>query len=157
MKKVQWRLIALTALVLGLIAGIVPIFMKSPEVLYSTMPLFMMFGIYYVTPKLQQDRLVNSFLTSFLTAVVALVVFFIYEFASFDSETATAALKAAVQQFAMMTIIISVFGAWFFVKVHEWSMKKRAQMDAKLAARRGEQKKQITRPNKKRYKKKKKK
>ena len=134
-------------------------FMKNPEVLYSTMPLFMMFGIYYVTPKLKEDRLVNSFLTSLLTAVIAIVVYFIYEFSLFDRDVAIAALKAAITQFAMMTIIISVFGAWFFVKVHEWSMKKRTELDAKLAAKKGEQRKSTftpNRPKKKRYKKKKK-
>jgi hypothetical protein len=58
----------------------------------------------------------------------------------------------------MSIVIISLFGSWLFVWVHNFTERKRAELDAKVAARKQERKAQMRSGGgtKKKYKKKKK-
>lgn len=137
MNQIKWRLLLQTAVVLGVIAGIVPMFF-SIDLLLSTMPIAMMFSIYFLVPKIKEKRLPSGILVSVLTAIIGLVVYFVYQYATVDPATANKNLVGAVSNLLMSTIIISLFGSWFFVFVNNWTEKKRAELDAKVAARKQE-------------------
>lgn len=134
MNQINWRLILQTAGVLGGLAGIVPMFF-SIDLLLSTMPIAMMFSIYFLVPKVKEKRLPSGILVSVLTAIIGLVVYFIYQYATVDPTTANKNLVGAVSNLLLSIIIISLFGTWFFVFVNNWTEKKRAELDAKIAAR----------------------
>ncbi|MGB8956251.1 MAG: hypothetical protein WCC10_12835 [Tumebacillaceae bacterium] len=134
MNQIKWRLLLQTAVVLGVIAGVVPMFF-SIDLLLSTMPIAMMFSIYFLVPKVKEKRLPSGILVSVLTAVIGLVVYFIYQFLTLDPATVSKNLVGAVSNLLMSIVIISLFGSWFFVWVNNWTEKKRTELDAKVAAR----------------------
>ena len=133
----NWRLILQTAGVLGVLAGVVPMFF-SIDLLLSTMPVAMMFSIYFLVPKLKEKRLPSAILVSVLTAIIGLVAYFLYQYATLDAATVSKNLVGAVSNLLMSIIVISLFGSWFFVWVNNWTEKKRKEMDAKVAARKQE-------------------
>jgi uncharacterized membrane protein len=137
------RLILQTAGVLGVLAGVVPMFF-SIDLLLSTMPIAMMFSIYFLVPKIKEKRLPSAILVSVLSAIIGLAVYFIYQYATEDPATASKNLVGALSNLLMSMIVISLFGSWFFVWVNNWTEKKRKEMDAKVAARK--QEKTRTRP-----------
>lgn len=136
MKELNWRLILPTAGVLGLIAGVLPMIL-GPQWLYTTMPIVMMISIYFLTPRVQENRLQTGVTASVLSAVITLGLYFVYQYAMLPAADATNNLKAAIGQFFMLVLVISVGGSWFFVKVHEWAEKKRVEMESKQQARGG--------------------
>jgi type VI protein secretion system component VasK len=157
MNNIEWRRILISGVGVGLIAGVIPMFFGA-ELLYTTMPIAMMISAYLLIPRVESKRFWNGFLVSALTAVVAVVIYFVYMYARFGGETATPSLKAALTQLPLLILMISLFGSWLFAKTHEWSLKKREELEAKRAARK-EQRRNMhrSRGTKKKYKKKKKK
>jgi len=153
----NWRLILTRAFVLGVLAGIIPIFF-TPDVLFTTLPVAMMFGIYIAVPKAEdKNRLLTGVTVSLIAALVALTAYFAYQYIAFGSDIATANLKVASYNVGMSVLMISLIGSWLFTKVHNWTEKKRAQMEAKMAAKKETEKKRYAGRPKRKVKKKKRK
>jgi hypothetical protein len=158
MMQVFNRMMLYTAGVLGMLAGIVPMFF-SYDMLLSTMPVAMMFSIYFLVPKIQKERrLVSAIIVSLLAAVISFAVYFLYDLAASGTTVAGQHFVTTLTNLAMSIVIISLFGSWLFVWVHNFTERKRAELDAKVAARKQERKAQMRSGGgtKKKYKKKKK-
>lgn len=159
MNNIEWRRILISGIGVGLIAGIIPMFFGA-ELLYSTLPIGMMISAYLLIPRVQTGRFWNGFVVSALTAVVATVIYFIYMYLRFGADVTGPNLKAALTQLPLLILMISLFGSWLFAKTHEWTLKKREEIEAKRAGKTSTGKKvkpYVARPTKKKYKPKKKK
>lgn len=134
MKGLNWRFLLITAGVLGLLAGLLPVFLGD-QYLFTTLPIAMMFSSFFIVPRIQDKKLPSAVFVTLLTAVISLVVFFIYQFATLDPAIATANLKTAMVNLPITVLIISLAGSWVFVKTNEWTEKKRKEVEAKMAAK----------------------
>jgi DNA integrity scanning protein DisA with diadenylate cyclase activity len=132
--ELNWKRILTVAGLLGVLSGIVPMFF-TPDLLLSTLPVAMMFSIYFIVQKTESRRLVHGIVGSVLAAVISYVVYFIYVYSVMSAADATAALKTALVSLPMLVVIISVFGSFIFTKTHEWAEKKRLELEAKQAAK----------------------
>ncbi|WP_157729449.1 hypothetical protein [Tumebacillus algifaecis] len=133
----NWRFLLITSGVLGLLSGLLPVFLGD-EYLFTTLPIAMMFSSFFIVPRVKERKLPSAIFVTLLTAVIAIVVFFIYQFATRDTALATANLKTALTNLPLTVLIISLAGSFVFVKTNEWTEKKRAQFEAKAQAKAAE-------------------
>ncbi|WP_132943828.1 hypothetical protein [Tumebacillus sp. BK434] len=136
----NWRFLLITSGVLGILAGLVPVFLGD-QYLFTTLPIAMMFSSFFIVPRIKDRKLPSAILVTMLTALISLVVFFIYQYATLDSAVATANLKTAMVNLPLTILIISLAGSWVFVKTNEWTEKKRKEVEAKMAAKNGDKSK----------------
>lgn len=130
----NWKRILTVAGLLGVVSGIVPMFF-TPDLLLSTLPVAMMFTIYFIVQKVDKKRFTHGIIGSVLAALISYVVYFIYVYSMMSVEDATTSLKTALVSLPMLVVIISVFGTFIFTKTHEWAEKKRIDLEAKQAAK----------------------
>ncbi|MBL0387076.1 hypothetical protein JJB07_10480 [Tumebacillus sp. ITR2] len=138
--ELNWKRILTVAGVLGVVSGIIPMFF-TPDLLLSTLPVAMMFAIYFIVQKVTNRRFTHGIIGSVLSALISYVVYFIYVYAKLGASEGTTALKNALVQLPMLVVIISVFGTFIFTKTHEWTEKKRGELDAKVAAKKANESK----------------
>jgi hypothetical protein len=156
MNNLDWRRILITSAIVGLLAGGIPLLFGT-SLLATTMPVAMMFATYLTIPRAKASRFLNGLLVSVLSAIFAMIVFFAVEFLFADRNVANQNLQITLKSMPMLIVIISVFGSWFFSWTHNWTEKKRREMDAKRGATApAKSKPYVSRPTKKKYKKKKK-
>lgn len=132
--QLNWKRILTVSGLLGVLSGVIPMFF-TPDLLMSTLPVAMMFSIYFIVQKVTTRRMVHGIIGSVLSAIIAYVVYFIYVYSIMNTTDATTALSTALKSMPLLLVIISVFGTFIFTKTHEWSEKKRAELDAKVAAK----------------------
>ncbi|MFD2169003.1 hypothetical protein [Tumebacillus lipolyticus] len=135
----NYRFLLITSGVLGLLSGLLPAFLGD-QYLFTTLPIAMMFASFFIVPRVKERKLASAILVTLATALIALISFFIYQYATLDAEIATANLKTALLNLPLLVLIISIAGSWVFVKTHEWTERKRAQMEAKVQQKQGEKK-----------------
>jgi hypothetical protein len=138
-KGLNWRFVLITAGVLGLLGGILPAFLGD-QYLFTTLPIAMMFSSFFLVPRIQERRLPSAIWVSLLTAAFALAVFFGWQYATLDPAFAAANLKSVLYNLPFLILIISLFGSFVFVKVHEWTERKKAELEAKVAQSKAEKK-----------------
>ncbi|KEO82708.1 hypothetical protein [Tumebacillus flagellatus] len=134
MNELNWKRIFAVAGILGVISGVIPMFF-TPDLLVSTLPVAMMFAIYFIVQRVEKRRFTHGIIGSILAAVISYAVYAIYVYARYGSVDGNTLLLNAVKQLPMLVVIISVFGTFIFTKTHEWTEKKRAELDAKVAAK----------------------
>ncbi|PWK15774.1 hypothetical protein [Tumebacillus permanentifrigoris] len=130
----NWKRILTVAGLLGVVSGIVPMFF-TPDLLLSTLPVAMMFTIYFIVQKVETKRFTHGIIGSVLAAILSYVVYFIYVYSKMSAADATTALKSALVSLPLLVAVISVFGTFIFTKTHEWAEKKRLELEAKQAAK----------------------
>lgn len=140
MNQFDWRKILTYAGILGLLAGVIPMFLNESYIA-STIPIATMMAVYLMVPRLQERRFVSALVTSVLTAVIAMFVYFIYAFATQTSGAGIATLRGQMWSLLLTILFVAVIGSFVFVKTHEWTEKKRKQMDEKAAVQRVEREK----------------
>jgi hypothetical protein len=134
MNQLDWRKILMYGGIFGLIAGVVPMFL-DPSYLLSTLPFAAMFSIYFLVPRLKEKRMISSIFTSVLATLIAIGVYYLYLFLVHPGQAGPANLTTAL----VTALAISVLGSLVFVKTHEWTEKKRLQMDEKNRLKREEE------------------
>jgi type VI protein secretion system component VasK len=120
--------------IFGLIAGVVPMFL-DPSYLLSTLPFAAMFSIYFLVPRLNEKRMISSIFASVLATLIAIVVYYAYLFLVHPGQAGPANMTTAI----ITALAISVLGSLVFVKTHEWTEKKRRDMDEKQRVKREEE------------------
>ncbi|MGZ4033123.1 MAG: hypothetical protein ACXVDJ_10350, partial [Tumebacillaceae bacterium] len=116
------------------IAGVVPMFL-DPSYLLSTLPFAAMFSIYFLVPRLNEKRMISSIFASVLATLIAIVVYYAYLFLVHPGQAGPANMTTAI----ITALAISVLGSLVFVKTHEWTEKKRRDMDEKQRVKREEE------------------
>jgi hypothetical protein len=146
MNGLDWRKILMYAGIFGVIAGVVPMFL-DPTYLLSTLPFAAMFSIYFLVPRLTEKRMISSIIASVLATLFAIVVYYFYLYAVHPGTAGPANMTTAI----VTALAISVLGSLVFVKTHEWTEKKRRDMDEKQRVKREEEAK-VKGKDKKHYK-----
>lgn len=133
-KGIHWRFIGMTVLAIAVLQVIAQYAVHYP--ILESLPLAVLIVSYVVIPRVKERRLANA-----LTGVVASYVIGLILECVFDwSEILTAIQKGAVAnllELNVFPILLGLVVAFAYLRLTQWSERKRGQMESKRRAKLG--------------------
>ncbi|MDQ0188298.1 hypothetical protein JI721_15275 [Alicyclobacillus cycloheptanicus] len=99
--------------------------------LVTTIPLGVLFAAYVIIPRIKERRLGNALLGALAVWVIDVIL---EVFIDFHGNELAAANRSAFLQYNLYALALGVVVCWGYLKLTEWSERKRAQMEAKRQA-----------------------
>lgn len=126
-EPIRWKLILGTGVILGVVACLINA--VNPGYAQLVAPMAMLLAIYYITPKLESQRLLSAFLASTIAGWLGWVGLIIKLGKSKD------VLTTLTVEFIPVWLIFSVLMSWFNIWVSDRAVKRRQKQEAEKRAK----------------------